>query len=165
MQKSSAECYNKLTSDEKKAMYEYTMSGYQDINDFLNNKFEGYDNTQDFIEKIDNAISKYELKENLVTFRGSNKKHYLNYDVGDIINEKMYYSTSLNENIAKTFFNDKATPIMLEINVPKGTPSIYVGTNTDYDFEAELLLGRNLKYKVLEKTDARMKLEVINEKR
>lgn len=165
LQKSSDECYNKLTPDEKEAMYEYCMGGYQDVNDYLNGKFNGYENTKDFITQIDNAMSKYELKENIIAFRGVNGEHYDNYNVGDIFEEKMYYSTSLNKNIAQTFSDDKINSTMLEINVPKGTKSIYIGSNTEYDFEAELLLGRNLKYKVIGKSEGYIKLEVFNEKR
>ncbi len=38
---------------------------------------------------------------------------------------------------------------MLEIRVPKETKSIYVGLNSSVGNEAELLLSRHLKYKVL----------------
>lgn len=164
-QKTSDKCYNKLTSDEKSAMYDYCMGGYQDINDYLNKKFDGYENTQDAIDKIDSSISKYTLAEDIITYRGTNANFYKKYNLGDVFNEKMYYSTSLNKNIAKTFANDCENGLVVEIRVPKGTPSIYVGNNTDYDFEAELLLSRDLSYKVIEKTEENIILEVINEKR
>ena len=164
-QKSSDECYNKLNSDEKEAMYEYALGGYQDVNDYLNGKFEGYENTQDMIEKIDSSMNKYNLEENVVTYRGTNGDYYNNYSVGDIIKEKMYYSTSLSYGIAKTFEDDCSNPIMAEIHVPKGTKSIYIGDNTDYDFEAELLLSRNLSYKVIKKDKDNFVLEVLYGKR
>lgn len=164
MQKSSDKCYNNLTSDEKDAMYEYAMGGYQDVNDFLNGKFEGYENTKDFVNQIDNAMSKYLLNKDIISYRGTNGKYYEDYKVGDIFSEKMYYSTSLNKNIAQGFADDKDNAIIAEIRVPKGTKSIYIGDNTEYEFEAELLLGRDLSYKVIEKSEKNIVLEVINEK-
>ncbi len=164
-QKSSDECYNKLNSDEKEAMYEYALGGYQDVNDYLNGKFDGYVNTQDMIEKIDSSMDKYSLEEDLVIYRGTSSDHYNNYSVGDIIEEKMYYSTSLSQGIAQTFADDCNNPIMTEIYVPKGTKSIYIGDNTNYDFEAELLLSRGLSYKVIKKEKDNIVLEVVNGKR
>lgn len=162
-QKSSDECYNKLTSDEREAMYDYSMGGYQDVNDYLNNKFEGYENTKEIIEKIDCSMNKYKLEEDVVTYRGTNANHYSNYKEGDTFSEKMYYSTSLNKNIASTFADDKNNSIIAEVRVPKGTKCIYVGDNTNYEFEAELLLSRDLSYRVVEKSDSNIVLEVINE--
>lgn len=164
-QKSSDECYNKLNSDEKEAMYEYALGGYQDVNDYLNGKFGGYENTQDMIEKIDSSMDKYNLEEDVVTYRGTSSDNYNNYDVGDVIEEKMYYSTSLSQGIAQTFADDCSNSIMAEIHVPRGTKSIYIGDNTDYDFEAELLLSRGLSYKVIKKEKDNIVLEVVDGKR
>lgn len=164
-QEISNKCYNKLTSSEKEAMYEYTMGAYQDVNDYLNEKYEGFNGINDMIKDIDNSMSKYNLNTDIITFRGTNSNHYSNYKVGDIFSEKMYYSTSLNKNIAQTFADDKNNAIIVEIKVPKGTKSIYVGDNTNYEFEAELLLSRNLSYKVIEKSDKNIILEVVNEQR
>lgn len=164
-QKSSNECYNKLTSDEKEAMYDYSMGGYQDVNDYLNGKFAGYENTDEQITNIDNAMSKYTLEQDIITYRGVNAKYYSEYKEGQVIEEKMYYSTSLNENIAKTFADDKENPMIAEIRVPRDTNCIYIGDNTEYEFEAELLLARNLSYEVVRKDEERIVLEVVNEKR
>ena len=50
---------------------------------------------------------------------------------------------------------------MLEIRVPKGTPSLYVGDNSAYEFEAEFLLGRDLSFKVIDIIDDRLIVEVV----
>ena len=56
---------------------------------------------------------------------------------------------------------DKENAIMLEIRVPRGTPSLYVGDNSAYEFEAEFLLGRDLSFKVIDIIDDRLILEVV----
>ena len=66
---------------------------------------------------------------------------------------------------AKEFYDREArsgnVPLMLEILVPKGTPCMFVGQNTSYSaYQGELILGRGLKYRVLEKTDKKLVLEV-----
>lgn len=164
-QKSSNKCYNKLTSDEKDAMYNYSMDGYQDVNDYLNGKYEGFNGINDMIADIDNSMDKYDLKDNVLAYRGTDAKYYKKYNIGDVFKEKMYYSTSLNKNIAQTFADDKENPMIVEIRVPKETKCIYIGDNTKYEFEAELLLYRNLKYKIIDKSDSKLILEVVNEKR
>lgn len=165
LQKSSDECYNKLTSDEKEALQYYCEDGYSEVNDYLNDKFEGYESTQDFVKQIDNIVSKYELKEDVVTFRKTGKQFYDNYKVGDVFQEKMFYSTSLKKNIADNVSEYHSDPITAEIRVPKGTKSIYIGDNNKYEFEAELLLNRGLSYKVIEKSGDNLILEVVDEKR
>lgn len=162
LQKSSDECYNKLNSDEKEAMYEYCMGGYQDINDYLNGKFEGYETLNDAVHAIDGAMMKYELEEDVTVYRKTDSHFYENYKTGDIFQEKMYYSTSLSKDIADIVSDYHENPVTVEIKVPKGTKSIYVGSNTEYEFEAELLLSRNLSYKLVEKSDNNIILEVIN---
>ena len=98
---------------------------------------------------------------NITNFVGGRVEEYEQELVGDEFNLEMYTSTSLNENIAKTFAEDKENAIMLEIKVPKKTKCLYIGNNSAYEFEAELLLARNLKYKVINMSEDKIILEVI----
>lgn len=160
-QESSDLAYQKFTNLEKNAIDEYSLGAYQDVNDYLNGKYPEYKYGDDIVSKIDSCMSKYELKDNITTYRGTYKKYYENLKVGNEFNLEMYTSTSLNENIAKTFAEDKENAIMLEIKVPKKTKCLYIGNNSAYEFEAELLLARNLKYKVVNISEDRIVLEVI----
>jgi len=88
---------------------------------------------------------------------------------GDTKSVPAYLSTSFDEKYAKTFYNvankDKTTtPLMMEMRVPIGTNSIYIGANTAYQKgnEYELLLGRGLNYKVVDKQKRRIVIEVIS---
>jgi len=74
--------------------------------------------------------------------------------------------TSVNIKVAEAFFKDKENsgkePLMLEILIHEGALGIYIGTNTAYRAnENEFLLGRGLKYKVLERCGSTLKLEVL----
>ena len=160
-QSSSDDAYKKFTLSEKEAIDEYSMGAYQDVNDYLNGKYPDYKIGKEITKDIDSAISKYTLTDNIVTYRGTEKKYYEGLTIGDKFSLKMYSSTSLNENIAKTFMEDKENAIMLEIRVPKGTPSLYVGDNSAYEFEAEFLLGRDLSFKVIDIIDDRLIVEVV----
>ena len=160
-QNSSNKAYKKFNPSEREAIDAYSMGAYQDINDYLNGKYPDYKIGKEITKDIDNAILKYDLVDDVITYRGTSKKYYSELKVGDEFSLKMYCITSLNENIAKTFMEDKKNAIMLEIRVPKGTPSLYVGDNGAYEFEAELLLGRNLNYKVIDIVNDKIILEVI----
>jgi hypothetical protein len=51
---------------------------------------------------------------------------------------------------------------MLEIRVPAGTKGLYIGEKTGFKVnQAELLLNRGLRYKVIEKSVGSMLLEVV----
>ncbi len=160
-QNSSNKAYKKFNPSEREAIDAYSMGAYQDINDYLNGKYPDYKIGKEITKDIDNAILKYDLVDDVITYRGTSKKYYSDLKVGDEFSLKMYCSTSLNENIAKTFMEDKENAIMLEIRVPKRTPSLYIGDNGAYEFEAELLLGRNLNYKVIDIVNDKIILEVI----
>ena len=160
-QSSSDDAYKNFTLSEKEAIDEYSMGAYQDVNDYLNGKYPDYKIGKEITKDIDSAISKYTLTDNIITYRGTEKKYYEGLTIGDKFSLKMYSSTSLNENIAKTFMEDKENAIMLEIRVPEGTPSLYVGDNSAYEFEAEFLLGRDLSFKVIDIIDDRLILEVV----
>ena len=85
-----------------------------------------------------------------------------------------YFSTAIDDKSAREY-HDKVKakggePIMIEVRVPRGTMSMYIGSNTDVTLdkpevkdEHELLLAHGLKYRVLERDyeKKRMVLEVI----
>ena len=52
---------------------------------------------------------------------------------------------------------------MVEIKVPMGTVSAYLGYNGAYENENELLLARGLKYRVLKIEANRIFLEVVKD--
>lgn len=165
LQKQSNLCYNKLDINQKNALDEYTMGGYQDVNDYLNKKFEGFDNIDNMITDIDDSMEKFNLQNDLIVYRGTDSKYYSKYKINDVFESNMYFSTSVNYEKANKFYlnniGEGKDALMLEIRAPKGTKSIYVGDNSSYEPEDELLLSRGLKYKVIEVLKGKIVLEVI----
>lgn len=170
LQMQSNAVYDEIPSTHKKILNDYTTGGYDNVNAFLNGKYKPEGINKVFIDReietIDEAMSKFDLKDNIVTYRGTNKKYYDKYNVGDTFTEKVYYSTSLKENNAKEFLSkhksvDNDNSMLVEIRVPKGTKSLYVGENGNFKQEYELLLSKGLKYKVIEKKEHKIILEII----
>ena len=91
------------------------------INRFLLGEPKQNTKLEEKIKNMDSAISKYNLEDDI--------------KVDDIIEEKVYYSTSLSQEVAEKFV---------------------------FELEQEMLIGRNIKYKVLEIGRDRLILEVIN---
>lgn len=165
MQEQSNIVYDTFSADEKEALSEYTQGAYGDINRDLADGIDNY-----YEPLLNSAIDKFELKKNIITYRGTNEKYYQNYKVGDIFNGKVFYSTSLNEEQAKIFAEDAAyysdyqnKGVVLEIKVPKNTKCLYIGKNTDYEAnEFELLLSNKCKYKIESISEEKIVLEVVN---
>jgi hypothetical protein len=169
LQKASNELYASLNNFDQNVINNYTLGNYLEINSYLKGDNLVRDSgtlkfTNEKIKAIDNAISKYDLQENVIAYRGTNKQYYNDYKIGDEFTEKIYYSTSLNEDIAKEFRDHADNPYMVEIHVPKGAKLLYVGYNSSFVTlnEQELLIARNTKYKVISKDNEKIVLEVIN---
>jgi len=167
LQRQSDEVFRSLTLDEKFAIGDYTQELYRPINQYLYGNYSLNEEYEKIITFIDAAISKFILQYDLfVVYSGTSEKHYLDWECGNIKTLKAYLSTSINKFVAQMYFNNIRmqckSPLLVTIKLPKGTPCLYIGTNTEYStVEYELLLGRNLKYNILEKNNDKMLVEVI----
>lgn len=146
-----------------KSAKEYTSGGYASINDYLATSNSPKANSH--VENIDRAMSKFMLNDNVIVHRGTKAKFYDGHKEGDVFDAKVFYSASTDEVVAKAFCADVESygekPMLLEIRVPSGTKCIYVGGNSAYDDENELLLSYELKYKVIATGKDSMVLEVV----
>lgn len=146
----------------------YTEEYYMDVNYYLrNNSFppNAPDDYKDYVKKIatdiENTINKFELKENITTYKGTSSEYYKDYKVGDTFEMKEFNSTSINKEVATNNFKDKQNPYTLEIRASKGTNAIYLGKNSANSNEYELLINKGTSYKVIEKSENSMILEVV----
>jgi len=119
-----------------------------------------------YVPHIDLAIKEFKNPFDATVYCGTNGKHYRDWEVGSIREKKEYLSTSADREVAGVFLRDKENdgkePLMLEIFIPKGARGIYIGKNTaNHKNESEFLLGRGLKYKVLERCRQTLRLEVL----
>lgn len=146
----------------------YTEEYYMDVNYYLrNNSFppNAPDDYKDYVKKIatdtEKTINKFELKENITTYKGTSSEYYKDYKVGDTFEMKEFNSTSINKEVATNNFKDKQNPYTLEIRASKGTNAIYLGKNSANSNEYELLINKGTSYKVIEKSENSMILEVV----
>lgn len=165
LQETSDTCYNKLTVDELDAVDSYTVGGYQDVNEYLSGRYPDLNNGKEFVSAIDSAVDKFNLEQDVIAFRGTRQKYFEGVDSGDEFETGIFFSTSAEKKYADEFFKDYKDPLMLEIRIPKGTKSLYIGKNSDYEYEGELLLSRKCKYKVVSKEKEHMILEVLNDEK
>lgn len=173
-QESSDKAYNSISNAKdgkqiRKSLKEYTLGGYGEINKYSAGDT-SFDRSKD-VQNILNGMKHFELENDVISYRGTSLKYFEKYQIGDIFESKIFYSTSFDESQAKAFYNDVFymtdgdAPVLLEIHVPKNTESLYIGNNSDYEVdEKELLLSNRLKYQLKEKINGdytRYILEVV----
>lgn len=173
-QESSDKAYKSISNAKdgkqiRKSLKEYTLGGYGEINKYSAGDT-SFDRSKD-VQNILNGMKHFELENDVISYRGTSLKYFEKYQIGDIFESKIFYSTSFDESQAKAFYNDVFymtdgdAPVLLEIHVPKNTESLYIGNNSDYEVdEKELLLSNRLKYQLKEKINGdytRYILEVV----
>jgi hypothetical protein len=166
LQRQSDEVYESLTHDEREGLNEYTKKKFEQINVYLNTGNAADPEILDYVKNLDSAMAKFELKDRITVFKGTNAAWYEGWEAGRIEPINLYLSTSVSRNIARKYFDkirrDGDDPIILEINVPKGTRGIYIGNNTKArENELEFLTGHRLKYRVVERDGDTLKMEVV----
>lgn len=148
--KSVKEWRGAITTKEDNAVYEYTGDLYDPLNGALRG-IKGYGDPSSFdteIQELDSALSKFNLTRNISVYRGVSSAAFGGGDipeVGTILQDKGYMSTTVKKSVAATF--DKG--YILKINVPKGKGrGAYVRSISQYSNEHEFLMKRSSKLKV-----------------
>ncbi len=158
--KSQSKWLNGLTTDEESCIQDYCAADYDTVNSFLrkNNGFEYIDKdfAEGMISSIDSAIAKFELRENVKTYRGANLESILklypdaeNFSdlIGRIYHDKGYMSSSPLKSVAEKFATENGQDgILLEIDISKGSGlGAYVNrlAGQFQDDEYEFLIKRN----------------------
>lgn len=149
---------------ESKSIQDYANKNYIDINTGLRkgngkiveSEFSNKSLIND-VENIDNAMSKVKLKSNTVLYRGAANKRNQTFEVGQILTDHGYSSTSLSSEAAEGFLGEgDNTPYVMKITAPKGTNTVIPGLNTGASkstaHEVEVLLPRNTSYKITKVT-------------
>lgn len=147
---------SELSEEEEGAIGDYTSNYAYKLNDRLRRG----DNPEDLADvmELDSALSKFNLTENIVTYRGvtsdalessfgfAPSAEYINTNlVGTVIQDLGYGSTSTRKGIAQDFGSD----YMFKINIPKGKGrGAYVESMSSSIGEYEFLLKRGYKLKI-----------------
>lgn len=164
-QKDAKETSTKWTDDQRKAIKNYTGSGYMAIRDILTEspKIKGFskekiESTKTKIDLIKKAIKQNPLKRNMVLNRrleisgtGNNLSAWLNAKVGQVIEDKSFASFGMNH---EDYFG---SDLHLTLLAKKGDPVM----NIDNIDESEYLAQAGLKYKVLARGTNSIVVEIV----
>lgn len=118
-------------------------------------------NVDDIIKTLDRTIPKFKLEDDLIVYRGTDKKYFKDLKVGDEFSPGYYFSTSLSKHVANGFLNRNSNRLMMKIKVPKESKGLYVGKDSGWKYYKELILPRDTKYRVISFDGENMELEVI----
>lgn len=164
-QKDAKETSTKWTDDQRKAIKNYTGSGYMAIRDILTESpkskvfsEEKTESTKTRIGLIKEAIEQNPLKRNMVLNRrleirgnGDNLSTWLNAKVGQVIEDKSFVSFGMKHE------TDFGSDLHLTLLAKKGDPVI----NVDNIVESEYLAQAGLKYKVLARGTNSIVVEIV----
>jgi hypothetical protein len=151
-EKAFGEWGKSLTRHERTAIDRYSSHAYRKVNKLLRGDSEDLTSRakRDYrrvTARMDAAIEKGEIPENIVVWRGMSAKR-LPGDLaeGTILSDKAFSSTSLSRTVAED--SDFAKGAVLKIRVPKGTHAASAQVAADFGREFELILPRNGRIKV-----------------
>lgn len=155
-----------------KSLLGYTRTNYLDINSLLLGKTDLVDprsswgiKIKEDINRIDKLFDNTAIGENLKLFKGTSANYYSKYEVGDIIDNKIFMSTSTSQNIANEFVRKHNNGILIQINAKKNVRGLYMGDLIGDLNEKEIILHRKVNYRVIHKTNEKIILEAIDDTR
>ncbi len=151
-----------LSDNEKDAIRGYQQQTFDQINGTLRGHRPEDEKTPYYNEQtklIDDALASSRVPYNMTAYRGMVDP---GLSPGDVFEDKGFVSTSMSHSIAAARASQAENGIVARIRVPQGTTGAYVETVTPID-QAELLLNRGTRYRVIGKSDDGMlDLEVID---
>lgn len=155
-----------LEHEGERAIRDYSCEDYHKINNYLRGKAPDMDSYQKKVldEKINlmsDVLDTKTLSDDMNLYRGlSNPQSLFGDDwrdkplsqlrlenVGKVIYDDGFSSTSIERNIAKTFANTWNGTVM-EIKAPKGSNGIFMGDISQHPYEKEVLLQRGSGFRI-----------------
>ena len=154
-----------LTGIQATVVTDYTLAGYEKINEGLRYHLLGGDPLTEGIERairvLDSALEGAQTPEDAILYRGLDVDPFVDFKAGDAMQTEAFWSTSLNSSVADDFAPARRG-LGIEIRYPKGSRGQYLnGASALKDEEAEVLLPRGIKFRVVSKTASKMVLELI----
>jgi len=143
----SRKMINAASVQQQGSLRAYTGAAYRPINQGLRNgTLDQNDTAKRHVKKLDEFYKTARLKEDHVVYRGvSFRGDFKAPEVGALWEEKGYSSTSISK--AGKFGGNG----YLTIELPTGTPGVYVESISSYTSEKELLLDRGARFRVISK--------------
>lgn len=144
---------------ESEALVEYTDDGYKFINKFLRTgdlPIYMPERTTNYVTQISKALDRFELKENITTYRMSTIRDFTGgaESVGEVFEFKSFVSTTTTKGKFKISKNP-AEIVHFTIDVPAGSKGAWLGNISAYKKENEFLLQKNTRTVIKEVTKNR----------
>lgn len=163
LREDSKKWVQKLTSEETRSVKKYTKNiddpaddkFYARLNAMLRGEIPKDDTLEYYSNQISSAISKFELKHDIVCYRTLDSNVYKNFKVGSVFKEPQFISTS----VAKSKVLKK--PFSLVIHVPEGSNGAYIELLSSYPVQREFIINSNSVFRVKSKSKDTMELELI----
>lgn len=148
----SLEFYKQKQSvkDTSNAVYEYTGSSYQEINNSLRNGDKNFYNKKT-INNLDKAFKhkSAKVKKDTMVYRGFTSEFANNFEPGDVLHDKGFMSTTSEEHKANSWATTYGA--VLHILLPKGASAMTVRNCSKFSNEEEVLVNRNAKIRIISK--------------
>jgi SPP1 gp7 family putative phage head morphogenesis protein len=163
-EKDADDLFDNLTANQERALKMYSASGFESMNRIQYDDAYAKTLPKDTLSEIKKrnkdamaAIDKGMVKSDIVVFRYENADITASWKPGEIHKREGFFSTSLKK--AKAF--KKENSAFLEIRVPAGTKAAYIGHQSIPGNERELLLQTGSSFKVVERKDKLLVLELV----
>jgi hypothetical protein len=142
-----------LTKEEFQIIQYYTGCSAGGTNTYLREKYKKQndyynDYIEDFVMKLNNALHRISVNENLITFRYMNYDNFCDYIavngyenklIGSILKDNSFISTTLLYEKESAQREEDQT-VLLMIKVPQGTKGTFIGNISNIKCEYELLI-------------------------
>jgi hypothetical protein len=143
-----------LTREEKAAVKDYSGAAYFEINEALRSGVDMDEGLRKAVDRLDSAIAKSPTARNLVLYRGVGEDYARalekkDLQVGDMIAEAGFLSTSTREDVARRFLGWAGGGMLLKIHVPIGSSALDMHPYSKFADEHEFLLPRDAKLRAI----------------
>lgn len=159
----SQEWIDNLSGKEKHAIEKYTFNSgdkkpnrfFERLNAMLRGDLPEDKKLREYADTISNALKRNKLKHDIIAYRNLDIDLYSGLEVGDIITENQFISTSVVKGAALS----KQYEII--IYAPKGSRGAYIEKISKYPKQRELLLDKDAIFRVISKQQNLIELKVI----
>lgn len=163
LRKESESWISTLTSEEIRAIQKYTKNVgdpkndkfYARLNAMLRGEISEDETLRYYAELISSALQKNVLQHDVLCYRTLPYDIYAHFHDGDIFSERQFISTSV------TASGTLQNPFSIFVHCPSGTSGAYIELLSEYPKQREFLIDKDAWYRVLEKDETSMIVEVL----
>lgn len=164
LRRESAAWISSLTSEEVWAIQKYTKNDgdsrenrfFARLNAMLRGELPEDATLRYYADQISGALRKNFLQSDILCYRGIDFDAYVGFDAGTIFQEPQFTSTSVT---AGGVLKNK--PFSIIVQCPAGSPGAYIELLSKYPSQREFLIDANVWYRVVEKKERSIVLEVL----